>query len=94
MGKAHVVLVEKGLQCRSTSSFDLNQRRPTLDEVTEQQCIYSVKPLKRLRIVLFQCITEAIGDPHSDRVTKLFVRCSTRDVRVSGSVQHSVAAMA
>ena len=62
--RAHIVLVEKALQCRSTSAFDLNQGRPPFNESAEQWRIDAVEPLQRLWIILFQSVSQSIGNAY------------------------------
>ena len=63
VAETHTMLMEEGLQCRSARPFHLEQRWPTGNEVTKKRCIYTIKPLKGLRIVPFEGVTQPIGDP-------------------------------
>ncbi len=59
----HVVFVEESLERVRAGPLGLRQRRPAFYKGTEKWLINVLKPFQNLRIVLFQCTTQPIGDP-------------------------------
>jgi len=56
---------EKSYQGRVSGAFNLHERWPAFNKVTEQLSVDPIKPFQALWIVLFQGISQSVGESHS-----------------------------
>ena len=62
--RAHMVLAKEGLQGRAAGQLCGLQGGPAAEKVTKHDGVFVLKPLERLREIIFQGAREPIGDPH------------------------------
>ena len=61
--EAHVMGLEEGLKLGLAGPLGLLERRPLVEEITEHYGVALAKPIKHLRVVLFERLNQAIDPP-------------------------------
>src|SRR2546428_607124 len=72
--RAHMVVAEEGLKGRAARELGSFESGPAAEEVAKKERVFVLKPLQRMREIVFQGAREPIGKPHfvADHAATMF----------------------